>query len=146
MFSAWVTAWEQMDRQLHIQPWLSHPSGLEGSSHTMIHLHLLWHADRIAQIPGTTSPSWLNVVLWHLILVGFGVGTCFMSPFWCLNFGVAHKFLANLFIPALRVVWGSNLKFQVFWDLVLCYWQNSFQYFEELCLHHRLKLSCAVIC
>jgi hypothetical protein len=33
-----------------------------------------------------TNPGWLNFVPWRLILVGTQCDTCFMSPFWHLEF------------------------------------------------------------
>lgn len=35
-----------------------------------------------AEMPGTGSPWWLNVLCWQLMLVD----PCFISPFWCLEF------------------------------------------------------------
>jgi hypothetical protein len=42
--------------------------------------------NRGAQIPGARSSWWPNFVRWHLTFVGPQYGTCFMSPFWHLEF------------------------------------------------------------
>jgi len=46
---------------------------------------------------GANSPG-RHFIQWRLTFVGLQYKTCFMSPFLAWNFGVASRFLENLWI------------------------------------------------
>jgi len=63
-----------------------------------------------------------------------------MSPFWCLNFGVAHKFLTNFIYPYIKSSLGLKSDISNLLRFGNLLWVNSFQYFEELCPHHQAQI------
>ena len=58
--------------------------------------------DRGAQIADTRSPGQLNFVLWLLISAGPQYGTCFMSPFWRLEYLRWRLDFSNIYAPPVK--------------------------------------------
>jgi len=56
------------------------------------------------QILGTRSQWQLNCVQWHVIFVGPQYGTCFMSPFWCLEFWGGLYIFTQFLHPCFKII------------------------------------------
>jgi hypothetical protein len=63
---------------------------------------------RHAQIPGVRMPRHLNFVWWCQILVNIQYGSCFMSPFWYLEFSGASHIFGNFTLPCYMDTRGSK--------------------------------------
>jgi hypothetical protein len=70
--------------------------------------------DRYAQILDTSSPGLLNSVWWQLIFVSPHFGTCFISPFWHLEFWAGFQVLGDLWTVALK-------HFCARWSACVCF-------------------------
>ena len=77
---------------------------------------------RRAQIAATRPPWRLNVTRWRQVFVGRQSWTCFLSPFWRLEFWGGHSICGNSVhpsVPALRISFMTNTNTAI--DIVLLY-------------------------
>jgi hypothetical protein len=93
----------EMKPQHKISPFITtykRPSMMKTSTPFCHELTCLLHAPaRAHKSRSRGSTGWLNFARWRLVSVGSKYGTCFMSPFWCLEFYSGSNIIGKRVYP-----------------------------------------------